>query len=40
MSERPNLSACAGDGCLDKVQSGLTLQALALTLVSLFNLQP
>ena len=33
-------SGFPGNGSLDNVQSGLTLQALALTLVILFNLQP
>ena len=33
-------SGCPGNGGLDNVRSGLTLQALALTLVILFNLQP
>jgi len=40
VSERLNPSAFAGNGGLDKVRDGLTLQALALTLVILFNLQP
>ncbi|HEY4036002.1 MAG TPA: hypothetical protein VGL94_18750 [Ktedonobacteraceae bacterium] len=40
MSERLNPSGCPGNGGLDNVRSGLTLQALALTLVILFNLQP
>jgi hypothetical protein len=40
MSERLNPSGFPGNGSLDDVRSGLTLQALALTLVNLFNLQP
>jgi hypothetical protein len=33
-------SGCPGNGGLDNVRDGLALQALALTLIILFNLQP